>query len=106
MTLFDRAESEILKKIGMEQASSYPFDEPIGRARNIAIMLAIRNGTVCADDVYQYLLDRLPDVLKEIPANGWGSVLKSPKLKFTGRIVESNKVSRHRGMQRVWEYNG
>jgi hypothetical protein len=88
----------------MEGASSWPFDTPIGRARNIAIMLAKKNGSVCADEVFRYLEERLPEVLKEIPPNGWGSVFKSPKLKFTGRVKESEKVSRHAGLQRIWSY--
>ncbi len=104
-TLFDHAQAEALKIEGMLAASSWPFDQPIERARQIAIMLAKNNGTVCADDVFQYLQDRLPSVLEKIPPNGWGSVMRHPRLKFTGRITESKRISRHCGSQRLWEYN-
>lgn len=101
-SLMDYKEGQRLKNEGMEKASSFPFDTPIGKARNIAILLAKKNGEVCVDDVYVYMAERMPEVLKEIPDNGWGSVVKSPRLKFTGRITESKRISRHCGSQRLW----
>jgi hypothetical protein len=103
--LFDYAKGQKLKQEGMEAASSWPFDQPVGRARNIAIMLAKRHGEVTADMVAPYLQERLPDVLEAIQPAAWGSIMRSPKLRFTGRIVESKKLSRHCGTQRVWAYN-
>jgi hypothetical protein len=104
-TIFDAAESNRLRDVGMAKAATYPFDEPVNRARNIAIMLAKRNGTVCADHVHEYLAERLPDVLEALTPKSWGSVMKSPKLKYTGRTTESQRLSRHSGIQRLWQYN-
>lgn len=87
-------------------ASSWPFDQPIARARSIAVMLAKRHGETNADQVYEYLQDRLPEVLAQIHPNGWGSVFKSPKLKFCGKVKQSERISRHVGIQRIWQYNG
>lgn len=102
---FNFQESERRKFEGMAAASSWPFDQPIHRARNIAIMLAKMNGHVCADDVYKWLEERLPEVLAQIPANGWGSIFNTTKLKFSGKVKQSERVSRHTGIQRLWEYN-
>lgn len=104
-SLFDHQEGKRLKSLGMEKASSWPFDAPVARARAVAIMLAKRDGQTHADAVYEYLSERLPEVLKELQPNSWGSVFQSPQLKFSGRIRESSKVSRHSGVQRCWEYN-
>lgn len=102
MTQLDLIKAIKKKEAGMAKAA-HGFDQPIGRARNVAILLAKRHGTVTADMVYEYLEERLPGVLAEIPSNGWGSVFKSPHLKFTGQVKESEKVTRHCGLQRIWE---
>lgn len=103
LPLFNFHASQAARDAGIEQATSYPFDEPVARARNIAILLAKRNGTVCADDVHKYLSEWLPDVLEAIQPKAWGGVMKSPRLRFTGRIKESERLARHAGAQRIWE---
>ena len=104
MNLFDAAEARSLRDTGMAAAASYPCDEPVKRARNIAIMLAKREGYVTADMVQGYLAERLPEVFTAIQPNAWGAVFQSPKLKFNGKVVASNRVARHAGIQRCWEY--
>lgn len=101
-TIFDAAVGRELRDAGIAQAASWPHDEPIARARSIAIMLATRNGETHADAVYEYLSEKLPEVLEQIPPNGWGSVFKTSRLKFSGRVRESGKFSRHSGIQRIW----
>ena len=105
MTLFDHAKGQRLKQEGM-QAAAWAFDEPIARARSIAIMLAQRNGTTCMDDVYKYLHEHLPSLLEEIPPNGYGSIFKTSKLRPTGQYRQSERVSRHASVQQIWAYNG
>lgn len=102
---FNYLEGQRRKIQGIEKAASYPFDTAVGRARNVAILLARRFGTVTADDVHKYLQDHLPDVLEDLQPNSWGAILKSPKLKFDGQVRQSNRVSRHTGIQRVWVYH-
>jgi hypothetical protein len=102
---FDYLEGQRRKFQGMERAASYPFDEPVHRARLIAIMLAKQHGSVTADDVYDYLAERLPDVLDGIQPKAWGSVTRHPRLRATGQYRQSNRISRHTGVQAVWEYN-
>jgi hypothetical protein len=101
---FNAPQSRALRDAGMAQAALFPWDEPIARARNIAIMLGKRHGETHADMVHQYLLEHCPEVLEGLQPASWGSVFKTPKLEFTGRIRESEKVSRHAGMQRIWRY--
>lgn len=105
-SLFNYAEGQKLKKAGIEKASAFPFDEPVGRAKLIAIYLAKKNGTVCADDLHEYLSTALPNILEQLQPNSFGSIFKSPKLEFTGEIVESKRMARHCGMQRIWRYVG
>lgn len=103
-TLFNYAEGKKLKENGMSKAASYQHNEPVARARAIAVMLAKRNGSVCADMVHEYLHERLPDVLAALKTASWGSVMRSTKLVFSGEIVESKRMARHCGTQRVWRY--
>lgn len=103
-TLFNYAEGKKLQEMGISRAASFPWNEPVARARDIAIMLAKRKGAVCADDVHEYLSERLPDVLEQIQPAAWGAILRSPKLKFSGEIVESKRMARHCGTQRKWLY--
>lgn len=110
--IFNYAYGKKLKDDGISRASSWPFSDPTHIARNVAIMLAKKNGEVTADDVHHWMetapnrevLGPALDSLQEKPA-AWGSVFKTPMLKFSGRVKNSEKVSRHTGIQRIWEYN-
>lgn len=102
---FNYLEGQRRKTHGMERAASYPCDLPVNRARNVAILLAKRLGEVDADVVHKYLAERLPDVLEALQPNAWGSIFKTPKLTFTGRIKQSERIARHTGSIRIWSYN-
>lgn len=97
-----------LKTEGMALAAT-GHEKAIGIARNCAILLAVRHGEVWVDKVRDWMAkgsDVTREALAELDAHPavWGTVVKTPKLKFTGRITESNKVSRHCGSQRIWRY--
>lgn len=101
MTLFNAAESRHQKEQGMAKVESNNFSWT-ELARNIAIRLAKKTGDVCADDVHKYLMDNnlsLPD-----HPNAWGSIFRCKQLRWSGKLKESSKVSRHSGLQRIWVY--
>jgi hypothetical protein len=65
-------------------------------ARTTAWDIAKRKGTVTTDDIRKEC-----DVLPHHP-NAWGAVFKAKYFKWTGEYRQSEVVSRHGGMQRVW----
>ena len=65
-------------------------------ARDIAKRLAAVNGTVTMDDVRR----RCP--LDPLHPGAYGAVFRGKDWVFTGVYVQSQKVSRRGGMQRVW----
>lgn len=109
--LFNYSEGQRLKKIGMEAAASYPADEAVSIARNVAILLAKRNGETNADAVLEYMLSgsdvtrKAAETIRNHP-NSFGSAFKSPLLKFTGRVVPSKRKERHCNFIKQWAYNG
>lgn len=108
--LFNHAEGRRLKAIGMDAASAWPYAQPVAIARNIALMLAKKNGQVTADDIYEWM-ENAPNqevigpALEEIKKNPncMGSIFQTPRLKFSGRITESKRPERHASMLRIWE---
>src|ERR1700679_2247713 len=107
--LFNYQLGQKLRDEGISKASSWPYAEPVAIARGIALMLAKKNGEVTADCVYRHM-ETAPnqevvgpalEALKANP-NSWGSIFRTDKLKFSGRIKNSEKVSRHASVQRIW----
>lgn len=90
-----------LRDAGIERIEASNSDW-VHQARCIAILLAVRNGQVTANDVYDYMKERcLPC---DPHPNAWGSVFKCKQLRFSGRVTESRKNSRHAGILRIWEH--
>jgi len=69
-------------------------------AREIAIKLARRNGTVVSDDI-----TAMTDKLGLYPRhhNARGPVCLCPELQWTGRVRPSSIPNHHRNLQKVWE---
>ena len=66
-------------------------------ARCVAKEIASRRGSVTSDDV------RREARLEPLHPNAWGAVFKDPDFEWTGEYRQSQSVSRHGGMQRVWK---
>lgn len=91
------AQARALRDAGIDKVESNNSTW-VSTARSYAVKLAFQNGEVTADDVRK-VFGESPD-----HPNAWGAVFRSPSLKWTGRMKPSIRVSRHAGMQRIWEY--
>lgn len=69
-------------------------------ARRIAVAFAYNNGEVTADDVQRELIRRGFNP-RDI-GNAAGSIFKTKEWEFTGRWLESARVSNHARAIRVW----
>lgn len=96
MTLFDYAESKRLMEAGITKAASYPADDWVSRAREVAVYLAKQHGEVTINDVYRVL--PRPE---GINPNASGSVMRCKELRMIG-VRQSDKVSLHCGIVRVY----
>jgi hypothetical protein len=98
MTGYDAGESESRKEQGMSLAEAVKHSLVLG-AREIAVTIAERTGTVTADDVG-----------REMEKSGLGSLgpaagslFKDDRFAFTGNYVKSSKKSNHSRLLRVWK---
>ena len=108
MTNPQTTEGECLKLEGLAKTNCWPWESAIGRARNIAIMLAVRQGTVTMDDVRDYM-ENSPDgdtriAAQSIPDGGWGNVPRTPKLRHTGQYRKATRKERHANPNAIWSY--
>jgi len=65
-------------------------------ARNIALALARKNGSVTSDDV------RRNCPLDPLHPNAYGGIFKDRRFKWSGEFRQSHLVSRRGGLQRLW----
>ena len=65
-------------------------------ARAIARQIASQRGSVTSDDVRQAC------DLEPVHPGAYGAIFKSKDFQWTGQFRQSEAVSRHGGMQRVW----
>ncbi len=65
-------------------------------AKNLALALCKKNGTVTCDDVRKICH------LEPLHYNAWGSVFRDKRFEFTGRMQPSTNVKGHGNLQRVW----
>lgn len=98
--IFDETESKRRKSYGMTRAADrYP--DLLNQARDAAKYLAHidPNGETNADEVGEELARRgYPDCLGAAA----GSIFKTKEWRFTGRFVNSKRVSNHSRLLRVW----
>lgn len=99
MSTFNAERGEQLKLEGMQRAADNRA-ALLGIARGIAEDLALRNGRVTADDVYQRLESLGYDVSMLGPAAG--SLFKTRKFESSGAMVKSERTSNHRRLIHVW----
>ena len=95
---FNAKESRDRKRIGMARAA-VNRNVLLDKAREIARFLAQRDGETNADAVSQELMQRgYPDCIG--PAAG--SIFKTSEWIFTGRFVNSTRITNHSRLLRVW----
>ena len=97
--LFDAHEATLQKELGMARAEANRA-EALEWAQRAAFTIAVRNGTVCIDDVY-ILMDAFGGHPERL-GNAAGSVFDKRRFEFTGRWVKSKRVSNHGRWIRVW----
>jgi len=96
--LFDQSRGQLRKYVGMKSAAIH-HKEKLELARAVAAILAMRNGTVSADEVGEALLKGYG--IKTL-GNATGSLFKGKDWIFTGQWKTSTRVSSHGRMLRVW----
>lgn len=102
--LFDAAAAREAAEQGIAQAAENRASL-LEFAKKKAIELGRRNQFVTADDVQAALVDN--KISDRALGNAAGSVFKNKKLwLFTGRTVQSERVSSHGRLIRVWQYIG
>ena len=94
-TLFDYADAKAARDAGVSKISENNASW-VERARTAAIDICQRRGEVTSDDLRKI-------VPSPAHPNAWGAVFRSAVFAWTGRYVQSQAVSRHAGMQRVWK---
>jgi hypothetical protein len=97
LPLWNSAEGRRLKERGLDVIESYPNDQWVQKARAIAEMLAAKNGEVTMDEILK-VLPRPPDV----HPNSCGAVFRGKRWKQIG-TKQSEQVSRHAGIIRIWK---
>lgn len=98
--LFSLAAARKLRDEGMERSAyGYNAQEWLVRARDMALLLAGREGEVSADKVLQFV-PRPP----EVSVNATGSIFKDKRFKLVGYKM-SSKVSAHARRIAVWALN-
>lgn len=96
--IFDAEESRDRKRIGMTRAA-VNRNVLLDKAREIARFLAQRDGETNSDAVSQELMQRgYPDCIG--PAAG--SIFKTSEWVFTGRFINSTRITNHSRLLRVW----
>ena len=102
LPLFNSRRGQLLRDLGIATVHSHNADW-VTTAREVAVALARRNGTVVADDVRAVLY---PLDIKPGHHNSWGAVFRDLRLEWTGVFQPSAVPSRHRNQQRVWRIKG
>lgn len=98
MTLFDQAEAERRKAVGMALAADARH-ELLAAARGFAAFIAREYGTVTADDVAELMAANGLDYSNL--GNAAGSVFDT-RFQWTGRVIPSKRPSTHGRLIREW----
>lgn len=98
MTLFDQAEAERRKAVGMALAADARH-ELLAAARGFAAFIAREYGTVTADDVAELMAAN--GLNYSDLGNAAGSVFDH-KFQWTGRVIASKRPSTHGRLIREW----
>jgi hypothetical protein len=85
--LFDYAESQRLRDIGIEKVTSYPNDEYVMRARAFAVSYARKYGKVTSDDVQREM-----PIPSGIHPNATGGIFKTKDLMVIG-MTQTHRIS-------------
>jgi hypothetical protein len=93
--LFDLAEARKQRDEGIRRVAENNA-EFLEAARGTARLVANSKGQVTADDV------RKGCPVLPLHPNAWGAVFKGKEWEWTGQYRQSEAVSRHGGMQRIW----
>ena len=102
--LFDYAASLRLKLEGMELAAEHR-GEWLALARRIAVLLAKQNtARECHADMVARELRRLG--LPHCGGPAAGSIFKEKSWEFTGRRIQSCRITNHARELKVWRYRG
>ena len=98
MNLFDQAEAERRKAVGMALAADARH-ELLAAARGFAAFIAREYGTVTADDVAELMAANGLDYSNL--GNAAGSVFDT-RFQWTGRVIPSKRPSTHGRLIRKW----
>jgi hypothetical protein len=98
-TLFDEAESDRQREIGIARASATRA-ELLDAAQRSARQICQERGEAYIDDVYRRL--ELLGYNTENLGPSAGGVFKRDEFIFTGRWVKSTRVSNHSRWVRIW----
>ena len=85
----ERAMGIYLRDRGIAKVSNYPHDGWVQKAKDIAVMLAAKNGTVTSDEL-QNIFPRPQDV----PPNAVGAVFRDKRLVYIGSD-QSERATAH-----------
>lgn len=91
------------QQAGVAQAAAFRA-EILSRARYAAKILGKTGSVVTADDVYALLIANGYNIDALGPAAG--AIFRGKNWKFTGEWKQSNRVSNHARLNRVWKYVG
>lgn len=100
LTLFDYAESQRRAEIGIGIAADQNASLCI-KAREIAVELCRKQGTVTMDDVQRELVARKVCGIKDL-GNAAGGVFRDRRFEFTGRRIKSARIHAHSNEIKVW----
>lgn len=103
-SLFDLAESRRRRDEGKSLAAENR-KTLLQKAREIAKHLAIRNGTVTADDVGREMLTLYGCTTSALGPSA-GSLFSGPEWEWTGDRTQSAKASNHARELKVWRLKG
>lgn len=92
VNLFDRAAGDEARDRGMEQAAENKRSL-LEYARGVAFGLALKNGTVTADDVSERLV--AAGISANALGNASGSLFKDGRFVPTGRYVKARRAQSH-----------
>lgn len=100
MSLFDYAESQRRAEIGIGIAVDQNASLVV-KAREIAVELCRRLGTVTMDDVQAELVRRKICGIKDL-GNAAGGVFRDRRFEPTGRMVKSARIHAHANKLTEW----
>jgi len=100
MPLFDGEASEQAKRDGMLRAAA-SRKLMLLDAQRVAIILAMRDGEVNADDVVQWYANHAIDLTAKL-GNAMGSLFRGSEWQWTGKFIKSARLHAHSNLLRVW----